>query len=110
MGANNQKYDGNNPNNKSYSFSAPAGWMLAIDLLIERGVYCSRSEIIREVLRKILLDNIEILQALEGVIEYVPLKRVKNQKKSYNIEKAWRMPGRVINNGYGIMYKGMNEE
>ena len=110
MGSDNQLYDGGNPNNKSYSFTAPEGWVLAIDLLIERGVYCSRSEIIREVLRKILLDNIRILEALEGVIEYVPLKRVKNQKKSYNIEKAWRKPGRIINNGYTIMYKGMNEE
>lgn len=111
MGSANQTYDESNLNNKSYSFSAPKGWMLAIDLLIERGIYSSRSSMIREVLRKILLDNIHVLEAMEGVIDYVPLKRAKNHKKPYNnIENAWRQPGRIINNGYTIRYKGMNEE
>lgn len=104
MGSNNQVFEGANPNMKNYSFTAPEGWMLMIDLLIEWGIFQSRSEILRDAIRSILRENLDIIKHLKDVIQYVPLKRAKP------IPNRWRQAGRIINNGYTIMYKELNEE
>ena len=107
MGSNNQVFGGTNPNMKNYSFTAPEGWMLMIDLLIEWGIFQSRSEILRNAVRRILWENLDIIKHLKDLIQYVPLKRAKPTPN------RWRKgAGRVINNGYTINYleKGLNEE
>lgn len=99
MGGRNQIYRGTNPNMKNLSYSSPQLFNLAIDMLVEQGIYQSRSEVIRDGIRRILKDNLHIIDALSHIIEYKPIKRAKQHGNTC-----------YTNNGYEIIEKGMNEQ
>ena len=105
MGSVNQVYKKANPNMLNASFFAPKEHILAMELLIERGIYTSKTEIMREGIRKVLKDNRRILESYKGVIEYVPVKRVRYDGPAKRVKS-----NRLVNNGYIIMNKDINED
>lgn len=103
MGSRNQTYKGGNPNMVNYSFSAPKTWTLAIEMLVERGIYQSKSEVIRAGVKRILKDCLHILDSLKGIIKYEPISREKQDGNTRYMSR--------FKNGYEIIeLKGMNEE
>ena len=105
MGSRNQVYKEGNPNMVNASFSAPKEFILTMEMLIERGIYNSKSEIVRDGIRRILKDTLHILDSLNGIVEYVPMKRVKQEGNTRYLPSK-----HYYNNGYVLMKKSINED